>query len=243
MFTDIQDFLASIHESIGSDFHGSDLANSSVSMHQSEPLPPNIFDDGGFHLELLPRWLPDFSSSEAVAGDPHSDREWWNWQGVDESCAVVAQQGVIESVLHQDINQDALVSFAREHGWYDPESGTPPDCVGNLIEAFNIPVERHFDTSLEDLFDALKRGDKVIVGLNAHEIWEPQYSPEGVPLKQSPAGHAVWVTGITVKDNEFYVALNDSAPLSGWREEVPLKDFMNAWQDEGNFSVITKLHG
>jgi hypothetical protein len=243
MLAGIENFLESIYDLVPpSESYSVEAENLASAAHHAQSLSPGILDDSGFHLEVLPRWLPDFSTSETIAGDPHADREWWNWQGLEQSCAVVAQQGVLESILHKDVSQDALVSIAQEQGWYDPECGTPPSCVGNLLEAFDIPVERHVDTTLEELYTALTHGEKVIVGLNAHEIWQPLHSPEGVPLKQEPAGHAVWVTGITVKDNEFYVAVNDSAPLSGWRNEIPLKDFMNAWQDGGNFAVITKLH-
>ena len=114
--------------------------------------------------------------------------------------------------------------------------------MGNLLEANGIPVERKHGCSVVEMFDALNSGEKVIVGLDANEIWEPQVDEFGNPVEQPDQGHAVWVTGIQMDDNgQLDVVLNDSGVSDGAGKTVPMKHFLNAWDDYGNFATITNL--
>jgi hypothetical protein len=206
---------------------------------------PDDYNSGLTDFSLIETWArytPSFSAEENIAGDPDADRYWWNYQGTENSCAVVAQQGVLESILHRDLSRDELIEMAVDKGWYDSEGGTMLNDVGNILEEFDIPVERGDGYAFADLYRALTNGEKVIVGVNANELWSPMENPDGTTVKQDPAGHAVWVTGLVAHDGDVYVVMNDSAPMSGYHEEVQLKDFLNAWEDYGNFAVITKMH-
>ena len=177
-----------------------------------------------------------------TVGDPHADAPYWHMQEDSNSCAVASQAGVLESLLHRDVSESELARIAYQHGWYDPASGTAPEAVGNLLEYYGIPVEREYDTPLTDVFDALLRGDKVIVALDANEIWQPQVGPDGQPVELPEAGHAVWVTGIHEDDSGHWtVVLNDTGTPDGRQKTVALPDFMNAWEDFGRFSAITQV--
>lgn len=108
-----------------------------------------------------------------ITGTPDVDGQHWSWQGMNNSCAIVAQEGVLESLLGYDIPKTELEQMAYNNGWYDPKSGTPIECVGNILEAYGVPVEQGHDKSLIDIYNALDNGEKVIVGLDPYEIWEP----------------------------------------------------------------------
>lgn len=174
-----------------------------------------------------------------ISGSPNKDGQYWEWQGQDNSCAIMAQKGILES-LDCDVPKDDLVNMSYNNGWYDPKSGTSIEDVGNILENYNIPVERGYDKSLIDIYNALEKGEKVIVVLDANEIWSPEKDYYGNPIEQNDSGHAVWVTGIDMnKEGNLSVILNDSGTLRGMKESVRLEDFKNAWDDFGNFSVIT----
>jgi hypothetical protein len=175
-----------------------------------------------------------------IFGDPVSDFSDWHHQAGDNSCAVVAQMGVYESVTHQHMTEQQLCDFAQAHGWYNPQSGTPPQCIGNVLNALGVPTEQHYNGSLSEIAGALARGDKVIVGVNANDIWHAEHAPDGTPLQHAPAGHAVWVTGINVApDGSATVYLNDSGTAHGGMMSVDARDFVNAWKDYGNLTVIS----
>jgi hypothetical protein len=61
----------------------------------------------------------------------------------------------------------------------------------------------------------------------------------GSPIEQSNAGHAVWVTGIDQQpDGSVKIILNDSGTPDGQMKAVDAEDFLNAWEDFGNFVVV-----
>ncbi len=180
-----------------------------------------------------------------IAGDPEIDGSHWSVQEGDNSCAVASQRGVIEAITGINIPEAELAELAESKGWYDPERGTDPDAVGNLLEFYGIEVERQYDTSITELYDALDRGEKVIVGLDPYEIWNPETGPDGNPMEQpDKEGHAVEVTAIKMRaDGGLNVVMNDTGILDGRSKEVAIEDFCNAWADHSNFSVITQTGG
>ena len=173
-------------------------------------------------------------------GNPIEDADCWQLQDGQNSCAVVAQIGVYESITGEDISEAEACQIAEENGWFDPEIGTYPENVGKLLEALGIPTEQRYEANLEDIATALERGDKVIVALDANEIWTPIRDPAtGSPVEQSNGGHAVWVTGIDQQpDGSVQIILNDSGTPDGRMKAVDAADFLNAWQDYGNLLVV-----
>lgn len=173
-------------------------------------------------------------------GEPIQDAQFWYEQTSPTSCALVAQTSIYESITGEHISEDDICKIAEANGWYDSESGTSPSSVGNVLNALGIPTEQKYDATLLDIADALERGDKVIVSLDANEIWTPlRDSITGEPIEQSDAGHAVWVTGIDQEpDGSVKIIFNDSGNPDGKMNAVDAKDFLNAWHDFGNFVAV-----
>lgn len=178
---------------------------------------------------------------DQLVGDPYAEMQFFQVQEGMNSCAVASQKEVLESILGKEVPEIELSYMAYKNGWFDPASGTLPQDMGKLLEAFDIPVERGYDREIVDIYQALEHGEKVIVGLNSNEIWSPQYDEQGNPVNQMTAGHAVWVTGLYQDDEgKWFVIMNDTGVPTGQGETVRLEDFLNAWSDFGNFAVITK---
>ena len=173
-----------------------------------------------------------------------ADAAHWHYQGPENACAVVAQGSIIESLTGHPFDQAAAVAYLESHGLYDPEHGTRLDQVGALFDLNGIA---HTDgpADLSTLADALAHGDKVLVGLDAHEIWNPEHDASGYPIDQvQSAGHAVWVTDIGQDAHgQWQVVVNDSGQPEGAGVCVGLADFLNAWHDYGNFTVIAHAGG
>jgi hypothetical protein len=172
-------------------------------------------------------------------GDPATDAWYWRQQQGPASCAVVAQISVFESLTGVYISEEVAGNFAQSQGWFDPLTGTPLVYTGHILDVLGIPTVELFGASLAHLEYALAMGDKPIVGLDANEIWNPIYDYFGNPLEQENGGHAVWVTGINYGwDGSVSIILNDSGTPNGMASEIAYADFMNAWQDYGNFVSI-----
>lgn len=172
-------------------------------------------------------------------GNPFEDANCWQQQNGQNSCAVVAQRGIIESITGNDLSEEQVCQFAEANGLFDPNTGTFPNDVGKILNAFGLTTESHFDANLNDIAEALERGDKVIVGLDANEIWQPIRDANGNPIEQDDGGHAVWVTGIDqAEDGSIKLILNDSGTPDGQMKVVDAADFANAWDDFGNQIVV-----
>jgi hypothetical protein len=225
-------------------------------LHGFDPSPPSdttgFGELHGFHV--TPEGADNASGDPSLCafhihdagttiGEPNTDAYWWNQQTASDTCAVVAQQGVLESLLGHDVPQEDIVRVASENGWYVPGEGTSPDCMGNVLEEFGVSIEKGYDYSVGNLYDALLAGNKVLVGLDGNEIWFPEHSPDGVSLNQpGTTGHAVWVTGIASDETgRLCVIVNDSGTPIGRENKIPIDDFLNAWDDCGNFAVITHI--
>lgn len=174
-------------------------------------------------------------------GDPITDADYGQEQDGANSCAVVAQISIYESLTGEYIPEADASDYAAERGWFDPEEGTLLENTGNILEDLGINTYRSYDTSFTDLEDALSIGDKPIVGLDGNEIWNPEYDQSGNSLEQEDAGHAVWVTGINYEsDGSIDVILNDSGIPNGSASVVDYEDFMNAWSDYNSFAAIAE---
>ncbi|PHJ58482.1 hypothetical protein VF14_18945 [Nostoc linckia z18] len=176
-------------------------------------------------------------------GNPIADANCWQQQEGQNSCAVVAQIGIYESIAGVDISEAEACQLAEANGWFDPETGTYPKDVGKILNELGIPTKQSYDATLDDIATALEQGDKVIVGLDGNEIWTPMRdSATGSPIEQSNAGHAVWVTGIDREpDGSVKIILNDSGTADGQMKVVDAEDFLSAWADHGNFLMVADV--
>lgn len=168
------------------------------------------------------------------------DGAFWEQQQGPTSCAVISQVSVYESITGIDLSEADACRIAQENGWFDPESGTSPEAMGKLLNHLGIETFSTYDADLTQIATALEQGDKVIVGLDAQEIWQPLRDPAtGQPLEQANAGHAVWVTGMhQAEDGSVQIVVNDSGAPDGRMKTIDAQDFLNAWRDYGNFLTV-----
>jgi hypothetical protein len=193
----------------------------------------------GLVVAAEPAWRPaDFDG----IGMPIQDAAHWHPQQAANSCAIVTQGAVLESVTGIPCDEARLTEMAVENGWYDPERGTAPADVGRLLEAHGVPCEQQSGADISAIVTALERGDKVMVGLDGGEIAAPLHDAStGAPLEQPDALHSVWVTGIdTGPDGSVHVLVNDPGHPGGQLDPIELHDFLNAWDDTGNHLTVAR---
>jgi len=173
-----------------------------------------------------------------VHGTPEEDAKFWHHQGSDFTCAVVSQEYILESFTGQDLSEEDLTAEAIIKGYCLPGVGSYPEYVGSLLEDYGIKVFRSIGNTIDDLKNNLASGKKVIVSLDANEIWDPTGLHQLMDLFFMPqANHAVMVTGYDDISQE--VILNDPGHPDGAGMRIPLSVFENAWEDSGRFMVHT----
>jgi hypothetical protein len=238
----------------GNDFADADLVGPADT---DEDGAPDLFDGG-----LLETSLPDdtvleqapLPSSVAEPGlqpgyfgeDPADAAEEWHLQESTHSCAVAAQEFVLNDITGGHYSEADLCAIAEANGWYVPGQGTAPDDIGKLLNTFGIPTERHDGATVDDLAAALANGEHVIVGVDSSEIISPGFDPSD-PLDQYPGvpgqgvDHAIQVIGIDNRDPANpMVVVNDPGLPDGQGGALPLSVFAEAWDDSGNMMVTAK---
>jgi hypothetical protein len=158
------------------------------------------------------------------------------YQVYPDTCAIKSQQLILQD-FGIDLPQEQLINEAMNMGIYEPGSGTQPVDVGKLLDLHGVPCTATHDATILDLTRALAQGHKVIIGVDSGELWNAGSHELIEDFMGEVADHALIVAGIDVSTNE--VILTD--PGSGNEgARYPLEQFLDAWQDSGNFMVETQ---
>lgn len=226
---------------------GDDINGDGVVSYMEVPTSSQHVEHGAYYNDqygiMPPQYNADSGNSEVV-GNPGEDMQDWHMQTHDDTCAVCSQEFVINDLLGTHVSEDQLVQIAEEHGWYTPGGGTSLENTGNLLEYYGLHVERG-SGNINSMESALANGDKIVVGIDANEIWsngsdavnDKLDSVMGIP--DTDANHAVEVIGVDNSDPSHpMVVLNDSGHPGGQGEMVPLELFEEAWSDSGNYMVV-----
>ena len=131
-----------------------------------------------------------------------------------------------------------LADLAEENGWFTEEGGTPVINMNKILDYYGVDNEMTFNNDIDDIRECLEAGGKVIVSIDADEIWYGEVDGEGIYTPNDGVNHAVEVIGIDYSDpDEPMVILNDSGNPDGCGVMVPLDYFVDAWED-GNCQMI-----
>lgn len=198
---------------------------------------PVYVENMGIASNDLDNFDPSEADMDSVTGNPEESMEHWEYQGDTGRCALYSQKFVIEELTGKEIDIEELADFAEENGWFTEEGGTPFINMNKVLDYFGIENDMSFHNDASDLEDALEAGKKIIVSVDADEIWHGESDDLFTP--GDGANHAVEVIGIDHSDEDNpMVILNDSGTPDGCGEMVPLDTFMDAWED-GNYQMIS----
>jgi hypothetical protein len=189
---------------------------------------------------------------EHLIGDPEYQTEYWEYQNMDDNCAVAAQTSILNQYLDEPISLEEANYFAYANGWYAPGYGTSMGDMANLLDVHGVPTHSVENASIEQLVDELQQGHRVIVGVNSDELWDQgplvefwNWFIEVFGLDSSeftPANHAVVVTGVDLSDPDNpQVIINDSGNPDGAGCPYPMDRFADAWQNSDFHYVATSV--
>ena len=172
------------------------------------------------------------------------------YQGNEGICAIRSQQIILRD-YGIDISIEELKQFAIQNGWYDPSpnGGTPMWAIGNLLASCNVDCRQQSNCTIYDLVNELSQGHRVIVGVDANELWASRNGDtiEGAKewfkdfFKGETPNHALIVAGVEVNpDDPQDVSVILTDPGTGdLRIEYDLDEFMDAWEDSHCFMTTT----
>lgn len=156
-------------------------------------------------------------------------------QNYVDTCAVKSQQ-IIMQTFGVDIPEDVLAIESAIKGYYMPGYGSDPNQVGQLLTDHGIPTHSQSNASVYDIVNELAQGHKVIVGVDADELWRPSIFND---LFGEEANHAIVVTGIDTSDPENVMVIVTDPGSGDVAKEYPIEQFIDAWHDSNCFFVAT----
>lgn len=156
-------------------------------------------------------------------------------QQQDDTCAIKSQQIILHS-FGLDISEELLTIEATSKGYYIPGHGSNARDVGSLLEDHGVGTHSKTNATIYDLMYELAQGHKIIVGVDADELWRPSYFND---LFGENANHALIVTGIDTS-NPFDTRVIITDPGTGdVARSYPIEQFLDAWHDSACFMVAT----
>lgn len=157
-------------------------------------------------------------------------------QSNSDTCAIKSQQIILHS-FGIDISESALTTEATSKGYYIPGEGTKPSMVGHLLEDHGVDVHTKHHATVYDLAAELAQGHKVIVGVDADELWHHAIWNDF--FQGESANHALIVTGIDTS-NQYDIRVILTDPGTGdVARSYPMSQFIDAWQDSSCIMVAT----
>ncbi len=244
-----QNFFVEDCPVLGDDFELPEIDMPIVTMEFAEPpFIDNIENDiisnnmkTSHNLETASRIFGEGGNGTDPIFDPMIN------QGPEGVCAIRSQQIILRD-YGIDVSLEELKQFAIQNGWYEDGGGTPMGYVGAIIDACGVGVRQDINCTVYDLVNELAQGHRVIVGVDANELWADR---DGNLIAQSKefikdifseeANHALIVAGVEVNPNDpedVKVILTD--PGTGdLRIEYTMEQFMDAWEDSDCFMTTT----
>ena len=151
-------------------------------------------------------------------------------QAGEDTCAIAAQLSILSSLAGGAPSEEEAAAVAQELGIYVSGEGTRRADLGRLLQHYGVATDGPRSASVEDLARGLASGQRVLVAVNANQLWKTQRDAAGNVVPQiPPEGHAVWVSGIDCQDGEWTVIVNDPGRPDGAMHPVALADFLAAW--------------
>jgi hypothetical protein len=139
-------------------------------------------------------------------------------------CAVLCEIFILHR-RHLPYDEDWLLNTARRRDWLRPE-GTPLYCLGNLLAYSGLFVSRKYDSTLEDIKEAILKDNDVVVGVDREKLYAEEIDLEDL------TNHAVVVTDV----DDAAVTVFDPYEAEH-TSRIPLAHFLNAWKESHNYMV------
>ncbi len=186
------------------------------------------------------KWSPE---QFVGVGDPLAEAEFFKPQETSVSCAVATQRNIIESLTGEALEEQELIKFASEKGFFNVEAGTTSQHLSAILKDKGFDCTDYTSGTISMIEDALSDGDKVMIGVDGSELSNPLRSLITNSIVEQPDMlHCLQVTGIDYSDpSDIKVILSDPGDIDGAMKAVTLDDFKAAWADSDNrLTLISK---
>jgi len=183
-----------------------------------------------------------FADYNEIHGSPIEDMGLWEQQDDPMSCAVASTNMMFRTV-GLDVDESVTAAIFESRGIYDPEIGTNPALIDDVINEIAIRGNLDFHAeevngfTPESLQEMLDGGVRPLVCVDSSELYDGGDRLLNEMGLIPDTGHAIQVTGIVHNEEGDFVVINDPGLPDGAGQMIPMETFMNASDDFGNTAV------
>lgn len=261
-YSQIEDTEASYLEQnieLPDDIVGEDFKMPNINNPEKNPIVDDSFwnDEGLYNqeginageLDQIPETLKNTNDMETnyrtygESGENLLDSYFKQPDG--HSCGLESQRIILRD-YGIDIPFDDLEQIAKETGLYS-DQGTRTIDLGEVLNLAGVGIHKMHGANIYDLINEFAQGHRVIVSLDANELWRNNTMSEKMSnwlhdvFDGQGGNHALIVAGVEVNPNntnDIRIVLTD--PGAGHlRIEYPFNQFADAWKDSNCFMVAT----
>jgi hypothetical protein len=212
---------------------------------EAGPANGDSTEDATQVLRAAARAASEITRPDPTIGTPQADIATWDGiQAHADSYGIRCQEFILEQFTGVELSQEALVQEAIDEGLYTPGEGTRPEDLGRLLELHGIGVHRYVEANQWQLAKELAEGHKVMVGIDAGELWGAdsiiEVILEKLGFQLSEADHAVIVSGIDTSDPDNVKVLVSDPGTGEPVASYPIEQFIDAWKDSEFYMVATQ---
>ena len=158
-------------------------------------------------------------------------------------CALRCEAAILRSA-GAVVAEEALLEEAIAAGWFVTGAGMPLKYLGKLLARHGMAVERYLHADVEVLRHALDRGYALMVAVDAGELRRRSRLASLLERMEDCVAkipdHCLLVTGVTRTGAGEVVVVTDPAGATR-RREIPVADFLEAWEDSDFFLLAAKV--
>ena len=136
--------------------------------------------------------------------------------------------------LNIEFDEQQLLQDAFQNGW-QKEDGTPLHNIGRHLESKGLVATRQYNASIDDIANALKENESVIVAVDGGELLgnRTEEIMEDLLIGQIP-DHTVVVLSLD-NENRTITLFDPNSPNA--EDTYPIEQFKDAWNDSKNYLV------
>ena len=127
-----------------------------------------------------------------------------------------------------DCNEEELLEVAKENHWIR-RAGTPLKYMGNLLHYKGLKITRKYGATIDNIKDALQRGNGVIVAVDSDKLYPDR------PDEEDATNHAIVVSEVDTDADT--ITIYD--PENIMEKSVKLPLFLNAWKESQYYLVCS----
>lgn len=191
-----------------------------------------------------------------IIGNPDEAIKHFHSQNHPDTCGIAVQRSIIEETTGQNYSENYLMNIAESGNSYHQGKGTSINHLGDVVNVMaNVAVDKHFGANLTEIADKINHGEHVMVSVNSEIVNTPDAQSifgslssqmlNNAIQNNSIANHVEEVIGIGINNNDpahSVIIVNDPSSVNGQGVEIPVEQFLAAWEKGGNFMASTVTH-